>query len=312
MIMSACSIYNCDECDMKLAADCPGCRSGNEELSASGDETCKVYECVISHKILSCNECDELSCIQKRNVESLCPLRSRYQKKRWWAGHLSRELSRRKNATLQIAGQSPISSRVIRRLRLYLCALDAFDAEGQELVSSWQLAEKVNVEAALIRKDLSRFGEFGTPSSGYRVDFLKDKISSILRLNKPRGIVWVGVKCLEQHAAVKERLARYGCNIVAIFDDCSDVVGSNIDGIEVKPIQKIAEAIEARNANMAVIALTGKSARIAAKALVEAGVDAVLNLSGELLMLPDHVHTANFDIAGELLELAYYSKAYEA
>ena len=59
---------------------------------------------------------------------------------------------------------------------------------------------------------------------------------------------------------------------------------------------------------MATVAVPGEQAHRAAEVLAASGVKAVLNLSGELLVLPDSIRVSSFDIAGELMELCYYSE----
>ncbi len=160
---SACAIYECHSCDYRKSGACSGCLAGNVQLIEQGREPCAVYACVEASGLTSCASCEEPACVLRRSAESICPLRGRFEKKRWWAGHISRALEGRVRS--QADGEK-ISEKVINRLRWYLTALEYYKSEGCESVSSWQLAEKVGVNSSLIRKDLSRFGDFGTPSFG--------------------------------------------------------------------------------------------------------------------------------------------------
>jgi len=305
--LSACGLYACAECEYLGPKRCGGCREGNAALLEAKRTACGVYACVTSRELGSCEECREPACALKRSVESMCPLRSRFENKRWWAGRMSRAFESRKGHGCGPAvEQECMSERVINRLRWYLTALDSFADDGYESISSWQLAERVGVSAALIRKDLSRFGEFGTPSYGYRMDFLRERIRGILRLDRDHGIIWVGACALRHQTAIRERLIANNCRIVAVFDVDEREIGGAVGDLTVHSAQSMREALGGADVSAAVIAVPGPEARAAASAAVDLGVKAVLNLSGELLVLPDHVRLCSLDLAGELVELCYY------
>jgi len=196
--------------------------------------------------------------------------------------------------------------RVVNRLRWYLTALDSFAADGFESVSSWQLAERVGIGAALIRKDLSRFGEFGTPSYGYKIEFLRERIQGILCLDTPRKVAWVGSCAFRHNAAAIGRLAEHNCKLAAVFDTDANEIGAEVGGFRVLSADSIRDTLAGAGISAAVLAVGGSPAHEIARVLVDMGARAILNLSGEFLVLPEHVKVASVDLAGELLELCYY------
>ena len=72
------------------------------------------------------------------------------------------------------------------------------------------------------------------------------------------------------------------------------------------PVARLSEVFKRTKPQAAVLAISGSEARTIAAALVRLGIRAILNMSGELLVLPDTVKTVNLDPVGELLELCYY------
>ena len=303
---SACAIYDCETCEHRGPDLCVGCREGNRWLVEASQTACAVFVCAEEHVLASCLECIEEVCSLRRGVESICPLRSRFENKRWWAGRMSRALAGRKKPA-QADGQGrPLSDRVVTRLRWYMTALDSFGADGCESVSSWQLAERVGVSAALIRKDLSKFGGFGTPSYGYKIDFLRERVESILRVDSPRTVAWVGSCAFRHSLGSVGRLVEHNCRIAAVFDTDPNEIGLRIGGFTVLSADVIRQTLAGSDVSAAVLAVGGPQAHEIARALVDIGAGAVLNLSGELLMLPEHVRVASVDLAGELLELCYY------
>jgi redox-sensing transcriptional repressor len=308
MSLSACGIYDCLDCRYLTNGSCPGCVEGNGRLGEGDEKPCAVFGCVKSLGIASCRECGEISCVLRRSIESICPLRSRFENTRWWAGRMARALESRKHICRQADGKPRMSDRVVNRLRLYLTALDWLAEQGETSVPSWRLAQKVGVNAALIRKDLSRFGEFGTPSFGYRIDYLSQRIGSILGLDEPRGVVWIGAACMRLHLQSIGRLAKHQCRVVAVFDASAEEVGRQVGGLEVLPLEKLPEFLAGSRVSTAVLALAGPAAAKAAAMLAEQQIEAVVNLSGEMLALPEGVKVCTFDVVGELLELCHYCR----
>jgi redox-sensing transcriptional repressor len=215
---------------------------------------------------------------------------------------MARVLERRKRH----AEESHMSEKVLSRLRWYLTALESFQSEGVGSVSSWQLAERVGVNAALIRKDLSKFGEFGTPSSGYRIDYLYDRIKDILHLGVRRSIVWVGACTFAKQEPRLNRLERQGMHVAAVFDSDAGEIGKHIGDYEVQPVSAMESVLASVRPCIAVISLSGSEAQQAAEIAARHGVKAVLNLSGALLLLPKRVRVCSIDILGEIIELCYY------
>jgi len=76
-----------------------------------------------------------------------------------------------------------VPSVTVPRLALYLRKLRELRSRGVERVSSRDLAEMIDLNAAQIRKDFSYFGEFGTRGVGYEVARLVDEISHSLGLD---------------------------------------------------------------------------------------------------------------------------------
>ena len=88
---------------------------------------------------------------------------------------------------------SRIPDETIRRLPIYLRGLLLTDEQGQQSISSSNLADFVGVQPWQIRKDFSYFGEFGTRGVGYNVKKLAKAIKKILKLNVVQKAALVGV-----------------------------------------------------------------------------------------------------------------------
>jgi redox-sensing transcriptional repressor len=304
MIIMPCEVFDCNTCEHYAAARCPGCQEGNAYLEKRGLEPCGIFKCTQEKGYATCRECHDASCEHSRGTDAICPLRAKFENRRWWAGRLARAICDKTKPAEE--DSEKISDRTIGRMRWYLTALDLFMEQGIDSVSSWQLAQRVGVKAPLIRKDLSRFGEFGTPSLGYEVKYLRKKILDILKLNESRSVVWLGAKKLFEHLPEVERACRSNCHMVAVLDSDPEQVGRTIRDLEVMSVEKLSEVLAGGKIDVAVLALSSEEAQKAANAVIRAGVTAILNMSPSLLALPEHVTVRNIDIGGELLALSYY------
>ncbi|MEK7449629.1 MAG: winged-helix domain-containing protein [Planctomycetota bacterium] len=69
----------------------------------------------------------------------------------------------------------------------------ALTESRKEVMSSDELSKLTDFSAAQIRKDLTYFGQFGTPGRGYNVEELSRRIRNILGIDREWEIALVGV-----------------------------------------------------------------------------------------------------------------------
>lgn len=209
---------------------------------------------------------------------------------------------------------------VIRRLPLYLRALEDFDARDKAIVSSQELGDAAGLTPAQVRKDLTFFGEFGKQGIGYDVKFLKSQLREILRLNHEIGIALVGAGHLgqaiirfnaDQHSKTMSGKRPLGggdrLRIVAAFDVDPDKVGDTIAGVPVFHISQLEEKIKELRISIAIITVPGDVAQEVVDVCVAAGVKAILNFAPVKLVVPEDVRLHNADLSLELQSLAYYT-----
>ena len=195
---------------------------------------------------------------------------------------------------------------VIGRLPLYLRALEHLLREGREITSSQELGERLGYSAAQIRKDLSFFGEFGKQGSGYRIAYLAQELRKILKVDRERLIVLVGVgdlgHALVRYAGFKSK----GFAIAAAFDNDPAKIGQKIGSIVVRDSRRIADDLKGIGAEMAIIATPADKAQEVANVLAEAGIRAIVNYAPISIKVPKGVRVQYVDPAVQLQRLAYY------
>jgi redox-sensing transcriptional repressor len=198
-----------------------------------------------------------------------------------------------------------IPDETVRRLPVYLRGLRVSADQGHEHISSQSLAAFVGVDAWQIRKDLSYFGDFGTPGVGYNIDKLARGIKKTLRLDVIRRAALVGVGDLGSALLAYPGFRLYGLDIVAAFDTDPDKIGQVVNGVEIEDPVHIA-ALRQRDISLAIVAVPRAGAQATVDQLVAAGVRGILNFAPTKLVAPKRVKVITLDIAMELARLPYY------
>ncbi len=198
-----------------------------------------------------------------------------------------------------------IPDETVRRLPIYLRGLMVSADQGHEHISSQSLADFVGGDAWQIRKDLSYFGDFGTPGVGYSIEKLARGIKKTLRLDVIRKAALVGVGDLGSALLTYPGFRVYGLEIVAAFDIDPAKVGEVVNGIEIETAAKI-DTLKQREITLAIVAVPRAAAQGTVDGLVAAGVKGILNFAPCKLTAPRRVKVITLDIAMELARLPYY------
>ena len=195
---------------------------------------------------------------------------------------------------------------VVSRLPLYLRALNFLAEEGVETISSAELAQRLGISSAQIRKDLSFFGEFGKQGTGYNVEFLRKKIKEILNLTKIWDVALVGAGDLGHALVHYGGFLGQGFRISLVFDNNPQKIGQEIAGLTIQPASRMKELIRQHGIQIAIIAVPASAAQKVTDELVAAGVRAILNYAPITLKVPPGVHVQYIDPVTRLQHMTYY------
>jgi redox-sensing transcriptional repressor len=305
--MSMCGLFECDTCDYLKSGRCPGCMEGNKALEADGGDVCSIATCVKSSGVTSCAECARPQCDIPRRIDCVCPLRAVHQSKRWWASRITDYFDRHNRRRQTDETAKKISPRTVERLRWYLLVLQEMEDKGATSVASREIAMRVGVNAALVRKDLSYFGDFGTPSLGYSISYLIQQIREILNLDEPCNVAWVGAHRLAENQDLLLDLASHNCKVVTVLDIDESRIGARVAGIRVERLSELTRLREEMDVNAGVVAVPAHEAQNVADALLAVGVKAMLNLTSAVLSVPSGVVVRNANVVSEMMALSFYS-----
>jgi len=202
--------------------------------------------------------------------------------------------------------EKPIPDIVVGRLPLYLRALQHMILEGRQLTSSQELAERLGISAAQIRKDLSHFGEFGKQGTGYNIEFLAEQLERILKVDRVWNMAVVGAGDIGSAVARYQGFANRGFKITLIFDNDPEKIGQHIGPFTVNNMTQMGTLIQAENIKVAMIAVPTAYAQAVADQLVSAGINAILNSAPLNINVPQGVWVEYTDPVTHLQHMTYY------
>lgn len=204
-----------------------------------------------------------------------------------------------------------ISQAVISRLPRYFRYLGDLRDEGVERISSQELSELMKVTASQIRQDFNNFGGFGQQGYGYNVDFLYKEIGKILGLDLKHHFVIIGAGNLGQALGNYMNFERRGFIFRGIFDKNPELIGKDVRGIKVRPMEEMEQFVRENDIEIAVLTIPKTSAVEVAEKLVQNGIKAIWNFAHVDLNVPEGIQVENVHLSDSLMKLSYSIDRYK-
>lgn len=195
---------------------------------------------------------------------------------------------------------------VIGRLPQYLRSLQRMESENRLITSSQELAERLGISAAQIRKDLSLFGEFGKQGTGYNIHFLIEKLRTILKVDRIWDSVVVGAGDIGSALARYQGFTNRGFRIVMVFDKDPAKIGTQIGNFIVQDSIYLSKAVQQAGIKIGMIAVPSAEAQSVADQLIRGGVRAILNYAPISINVPPYVRVQYIDPVIHLQRMTYY------
>lgn len=201
----------------------------------------------------------------------------------------------------------PVSELTTNRLSVYLRCLNVLDGEGVRTVSSQELAEQFQLNAAQIRKDLAYFGEFGVRGVGYYVKELRSHLRQILGLDQRVPVAIMGAGNLGLALADYPGFRLEGFEIAALFDTVREKIGqASRGGVPIYDINDLRRIVRRERIRIAVVAVPAAAAQTVVQTVVAAGIKAILNFSPGTLKVPADVKMKSVDLTVSLESLSFF------
>ena len=198
-----------------------------------------------------------------------------------------------------------ISKATIGRMPLYLRFLQEENSRGEKYISSAVIAQNIPVSAVLVRKDLALVSSKpGKPRLGFEVVRLIADIEKFLGYDNLSDAVIVGAGGLGKAFLGYEGFKSNGLNIVAAFDVDPRIVGEEIAGKKVYPMDKFSDFVQHKKINIGIITVPKAAAQETLDTMVRAGIKAVWNFASAPLRVPKGIILKNEDLSASLALLA--------
>lgn len=198
-----------------------------------------------------------------------------------------------------------VSDAVIHRLPRYYRYLDDLFSKGVVRISSHSLGDRMDITASQIRQDLSCFGEFGQQGYGYNVAELRAEIGHILGIDNNHRIIVIGAGHLGHALLQNFDFRAAGFQIDSAFDVSPALIGTEINGVKVHPMDEMERYIEQYHPDVAVLTVPQHVAQLLADRLVELGIRGFWNFTNVEISVPDHVFSEDIHFVDTLLTLSY-------
>lgn len=203
-----------------------------------------------------------------------------------------------------------ISQAVIGRLPRYFRYLGELKDEGVERISSQELSELMKVTASQIRQDFNNFGGFGQQGYGYNVEFLYNEIGKILGLDKKHNFIIVGAGNLGRALGNYMNFERRGFIFRGMFDRNLELIGKDVRGIKVMPMEELESFVRENDIDIAVLTIPKTGAVEVADKLAHNGIRAIWNFAHVDLNLPKEIQVENVHLSDSLMKLSYNINRY--
>lgn len=207
-------------------------------------------------------------------------------------------------------GEREISQAVISRLPRYFRYLGELRDEGIERISSQDLSELMKVTASQIRQDFNNFGGFGQQGYGYNVEYLYNEIGRILGLDRQHNFIIIGAGNLGRALGNYINFERRGFILRGMFDQDPELMGREVRGVKVRPMEELETFIQENNVDIVVLTIPKSGAVDVAERLAKTQIRAILNFAHVDLNLPEEIQVENVHLSDSLMKLSYSISRY--
>lgn len=202
--------------------------------------------------------------------------------------------------------EKKISMAVIRRMPRYYQHLSELHDAEIERISSGSLAKQMGLTASQVRQDFNCFGGFGQQGYGYRVSELRDSIASILRIDRERTAVLIGVGNLGRSLVINFNFTKNGVRLVGAFDTNPTLVGTELAGVPIYSCRNLERIMDEQKPDIAILCVPRLHGKAVAQRLISCGIHGIWNFTGAELQLDyPNIPIENVHFSESLMVLSY-------
>ena len=199
-----------------------------------------------------------------------------------------------------------IPKSTLSRLPLYYSHIRKMQQQGDKYVSAAAVAQSLNLNPVLVRKDLSGVSSVeGKPRAGFEIDTLLNDLSEFLGYNKVDEAILVGVGSLGRLILTNTEFSSMGLDIAVGFDKDPDLVGLQIGSKYILPMEKMESYIKRTGVKIGIITVPADQAQAVCDQMVGCGILAIWNFAFTLLNVPQGILVKNENLPSSLAVLSH-------
>ena len=195
-----------------------------------------------------------------------------------------------------------ISNKVINRLTLYHCLLK-YTCKGTPFIASSEIADLLDLNDSLVRKDIALCGVLGRKKQGYVVDELKKSIEQKLGFSERKEVFIIGAGSLGTALVNYADFKDYGIDILALFDNDPNKIGKQIGGKQVVSLEKLPNLISRINIKNIILTVPPHVAQEVTDYAIQCGVRFIWNFTPTVLRVPKTVTVYYENIVSSFMQL---------
>lgn len=200
-----------------------------------------------------------------------------------------------------------VSKQTLQRLPTYLSYLKGL-RDASKYISATAIAEALNINHVVVRKDLASISSSGRPKVGYVREDLIRELEAFLGYDNAQDAVLVGAGRLGKALLAYEGFVEYGLNIVAGFDTDPLAVNTEVGGKRILPMDRLEDLCRRMKVRIGIITVPGEHAQAVCSLLIKSGILAVWNFSNVHLDVPEGILVQNENMAVPLAILSNHLK----
>lgn len=193
-----------------------------------------------------------------------------------------------------------------RLMRYYRWLTESSFRKPLKTVTSAQIAEALDVDPTQVRKDFGAIGLLGMGRVGFEVCEVCRGIRHVLGFDRTYEGVLIGAGHLGSALMAYENFARYGLEIVAVFDNDPRKIGGKVAGRTVQSMRSLKPFIRRHGIRLAILTTPADVSQELVDRVVSAGVKAIWNFTPTQVTVPPDVLVRNEHISLGLSEIAYH------
>ena len=200
-----------------------------------------------------------------------------------------------------------VSKQTLQRLPTYLSYLKSL-RDASKYISATAIAEALNMNHVVVRKDLASISGSGRPKVGYVREDLIRELESFLGYDNTQDAVLVGAGQLGKALLAYDGFVQYGLNILAAFDTDPFTVNTEVGGKMILPMDRLESLCRHMKVRIGIITVPGEHAQAVCSLLIKSGILAVWNFSNVHLDVPEGILVQNENMAVSLALLSNHLK----